>query len=100
MKINIQFVKMTTSKTLEAYTLKKLNKLAKKHLWLISAYVAYKKGNDTKGKGKICEIELSLNGPRIFASSNEKNYEVALKNTLSDLNKQLKKRKGTIKPYM
>ena len=45
-------------------------------------------------------MELSLAGPRIFASSNEKNYELAVKQTISDLEKQLKKRKGVLKPYM
>jgi putative sigma-54 modulation protein len=43
---------------------------------------------------------LSLSGPRIFASSNEKNYELALKNTIGDLEDQLEKRKGKIKPYL
>ena len=50
--------------------------------------------------GKICEMELSLAGPRIFASSNEKNYELAVKHTISDLDKQLKKRKAVLKPYL
>ena len=45
--------------------------------------------------GNICEIELSLPGPKIFASSKEKNFELAAKNTVADLTKQLKKRKAT-----
>lgn len=100
MNTHIQFVNMATSQTMENYTINKLNKLAKKYDWLINANVFFKKENDPKGKGKICEIELSLNGPRIFASSNEKNYEIAVKNTLNDLEKQLKKRKSTLKPYL
>lgn len=100
MKINIQFVNMATSETMQTYTLDKLNKLVKKYEWLINAEVFFKKENDPKGLGKICEIELSQNGPRIYASSNEKNYELAVKHTLSDLEKQLKKRKETLKPYV
>ena len=46
MKINIQFVNMATSETMEAYTVKKLNKLAKKYDWLIHADVFFKKEND------------------------------------------------------
>ena len=38
-------------------------------------------------------MELSLPGPKIFASSTEKNFELAVKQTISDLEKQLKKRK-------
>lgn len=100
MKINIQFVNMATSETMEAYTIDKLNKLANKYEWLINAEVYFKKENDPKGNGKICEIEVSLNGPRIFASSNEKNYELAVKHTIKEVEKKLKKRKAEMKPYM
>ncbi|NNK26797.1 MAG: 30S ribosomal protein S30 [Flavobacteriaceae bacterium] len=100
MTTNIQFVQMPTSETMEDYTIKKLGNLAKKYEWLINAEVYFKKENDPKGKGKICEIELSLNGPRIFASSNEKNYEMAVKSTIKELEKKLKKRKAEMKPYM
>lgn len=100
MKINIQFVDMSTSETMEAYTIKRLNKLARKHDNLINAEVFFKKENDPKGKGKICQMELSLYGSRIYASSSEKNYELAVKNTISDLDKQLNKRKSTLRPYL
>ena len=99
MKINIQFVNMATSETMEAYTEKKLASLAQKFEKIINANVFFKIENNSKDKGKICEMELSVPGPRIFASSNEKNYELAVKNTISDLIVQLKKRKETTKPY-
>ncbi|ARV15836.1 HPF/RaiA family ribosome-associated protein [Polaribacter sp. SA4-12] len=100
MKVNIQFVNMSTSETMEAYTLSKLDSLVKKFDKIIKANVFFKKENDSKDKGVICEIELSAPGPRLFASSNEKNYELAVKNTIKDLQIQLKKRKGITKPYM
>ncbi len=100
MNIHIQYVSMATSEAMSTYTTEKLNKLAQKYPILIRAEVFFKKEKDPKGKGDICEIELSLNGPRIFASSNEKNYELAVKNTISDLQKQLEKRKSTLKPYL
>jgi ribosomal subunit interface protein len=100
MKINIQFVNMLTSESLEAYTIEKLTKLNKKYDLLINTEVFFKKENDPKGKGEICEIELSLTGPRLFASANEKNYEVAVKHVISDLEKQLQKRIGVLKPYL
>jgi putative sigma-54 modulation protein len=62
--------------------------------------VLFKKENYSDDKGVICEIELSAPGPRLFASSDEKNYELAVKNTISDLEIQLKKRKAITKPYM
>ncbi|GAA4112543.1 hypothetical protein GCM10022393_11040 [Aquimarina addita] len=100
MKINIQFVQMPTSESMERYVDSKLEKLYKKYDWIIKADVFFKKENDPKGNGKICDVELSLPGPKIFATSNEKNYELAFKETLSDLERQLKKRKQEMKPYI
>lgn len=100
MKVAIQFVNMPTSEAMESYTNNKLEKLAKKYDAIINANVFFKKENSPEKLGKICEMELSLAGPRIFASSNEKNYELAVKHTISDLEKQLKKRKGILKPYL
>lgn len=100
MNVNIQFINMTTSETMEAYTTKKLDSLVKKFEKIISANVVFKKEKNSKDKGMICEIELSAPGPRLFASSDEKNYELAVKNTISDLEIQLKKRKGIVKPYL
>ena len=76
-----------------------VKKLGKKYEWIISAQVHFEVQPDPKGKGKICKIELSLPGPRIFASSDEKNYELSVKNTISDLEKQLKKRKEIYKTH-
>lgn len=100
MNVNIQFINMTSSETVEAYTIKKLDSLVKKFDKIISVNVVFKKVKDAKDKGLLCEIELSATGPRLFASSDEKNYELAVKNTISDLEKQLKKRKGITKPYL
>jgi len=86
-------------KTMQNYAIEKLEKMARKYDSIISVEVFFKKENDPKGNGKICEMEVSLSGPRIFASSNEKNFEVAVKNTISDLEKQLEKRKAIAKPY-
>ncbi|MDC8003764.1 HPF/RaiA family ribosome-associated protein [Aureisphaera galaxeae] len=99
MTISIQYVKMPHSETMTEYTIGKLQKLAKKYEWLIKATVHFKKDKDPAGIDKICEIELSAPGPRIFATSKEKNFEMAVKETLSDLEKQLKKRKSTFAPY-
>ena len=72
----------------------------KKYEWIIKADVSYTLEKDPKGKGKICDIELSLPGPRIFASSNEESFEAATDETIRDLAIQLKKYKGGIKPYI
>ena len=94
MTTHIQFVKMPDSETMTRYTEEKLEKLSNKYNWLISANVFFKINKDPAGIEKVCEIELSAPGPRIFASSREKNFEMAVKETISDLDRQLKKRKA------
>ena len=92
MTINIQYVKMPTSEAMSEYVENKLQKLAEKYDWLIRADVSFKMENNVYGKGNICEMELSLPGPKIFATSKETTFEAAAKETISDLEKQLKKR--------
>lgn len=100
MEINIQFIKMQTSESMEAFVIKRLNKLAKHYDWIIKAQVAFKLENDPRNKGRICEIELSAPGPRLFASSVEDNFELATDQTIKDLEKQLKKRKAEMRPHL
>lgn len=99
MTINIQYVSIATSESLNTYVTKKLEKLAKKYDWIIKTEVYFKFLKDPKRKGRICKMELSVPGPRIFAESNEHSYELAVKNTIKDLEIQLKKRKQTFKTH-
>jgi len=87
MTVNVQFVKMATSETMAAYVSKKLEKLTEKYDRIIKADVYFKLENDPAGSNKICEIELSMSGPGIFASSQEENFELAAKKTSLELDK-------------
>lgn len=93
MTVNIQFVNLDHSDSLAEFTKEKLNKLAKKYDWLINADVFFKEEGSNPETGKICNIKLSLPGSQIFATSAEKNFEMSVKETISDLGIQLKKRK-------
>lgn len=95
MTVNIQYVHMATSEAMNGYVTEKLEKLHKKYDWIIKAEVHFQVEHNAKENGKICKIELSAPGPRLFAASNESNYEDAVKNTINDLEIQLKKRKHT-----
>lgn len=99
MTATIQYVKMPTSESMSQFVSKKLQKLAEKYDWIITADVFFKLENDPKGIGKICEIALNTPGPNLFATSREKNFELAAKKTVIELEKQLKKRKAVMKPY-
>ena len=99
MTVNIQYVDVDVSETLSAFTKEKLEKLFNRYEFLISATVHFKQDENNHDAGKICNIELSLPGPRIFATSNEHNFEVAVRETISDLERQIKKRKQVYKTH-
>ncbi|MFX0557898.1 ribosome hibernation-promoting factor, HPF/YfiA family [Maribacter sp. CXY002] len=93
MTINIQYIHIPTSKSLNDFIDGDLTKLYNKFPFIIRADVTVKMENDQTGNGKVCEIELSVPGPRIFAKSSEENFEKAVVNTINDLDRQLRKRK-------
>lgn len=94
MKYSIQFVNIPRVPDAEALVSEKLDELAKKFEWVIRAAIFFKAGNEGEDKGCICEIRLSLPGPRIFASADENSFEAAIIETVSILERQLKKRKS------
>ena len=99
MTVNFQYVNMDVSEMLSKYTKTRLDKLSDKYEFLISAQVYFKQDEKDHDSGKICNIELSLPGPRIFATSNEREYETAVNETIRDLKRQLEKRKEIYKVY-
>lgn len=99
MTVSIQYVQLDSSDSLNSFINKNLEKLSHKYEWLINAEVYIKADAKDNDRSKICSIELSMPGPRVFATSNEKTYELAVKETISDLEKQLKKRKETFKTF-
>lgn len=92
MVVNIQYQKMRTSESLSQLLLKKLERLSHKYQWLIKANVLFKEENDKRGAGKVCEIELSAPGPRLFAKADTDNFEKAMAETINELKRQLEKR--------
>ncbi|MEL6916977.1 MAG: ribosome-associated translation inhibitor RaiA [Bacteroidota bacterium] len=99
MTINIQYQGMSTSQSLSKIVTDKLDKLYKRYDWIIKANVLFKLEKNPTGIGRICEMELSAPGPRIFAKSDEDNFEKAAVETIHDLERQLRKRKQTFRPY-
>ncbi|MEY8847705.1 ribosome-associated translation inhibitor RaiA [Psychroserpens sp. XS_ASV72] len=99
MNVNIRYVDVDVSETLNTFTEDKLSKLFNRYEFLVGATVRFKKDENSHDKGKICDMELSLPGPRIFATSDEAQYEVAVRETIKDLERQLKKRKQVFKTH-
>lgn len=99
MHTQIQFVKMPVSEALTTYTLNKLNKLTSKFKMINAIDVYFKKENDQTGEGRICEIECSIPGLKVFASTSKNYYENAVKVAISEIGKQLEKRKSLQEIY-
>lgn len=99
MTVNFEYVGVDKSETLSAFTEEKLEKLFNRYEFLINATVHFKQDDNKHDTGKICNMELSLPGPRIFATSTERNFEVSVRETISDLERQLKKRKQVYKTH-
>jgi ribosome-associated translation inhibitor RaiA len=90
---HIDFVHTNRDENLEQVVSGKLNHLFTKYKGLIKAHVIIEEEKDSTSKGKICKIEVSAPGPRIFASSNETTFEASVAETIRDLDRQLLKRK-------
>ena len=99
MAVNFEYVDVNVSETLNAFTTEKLNKLFNRYEFIVGADVFFKKDKNEPVNNAVCNIRLSLPGPRLFATSNEKKYEVAVRQTLDDLERQLKKRKEVFKTH-
>ncbi|SDS58484.1 putative sigma-54 modulation protein [Gillisia sp. Hel1_33_143] len=99
MEAIFQFVQLTRSESLEAFTQEKLDKLENKYNFVIRAEVFIKKQDGMDPNGFICNIKLSLPGPQVFAESNENSFEAAVAETIRDLEKQLAKRKSQMQTH-
>lgn len=99
MEALFQFVQLDKSERLVEFTHEKLNKLETRYDDIIKAQVYFKKQEGQDPKGFICNIQLSIPGPLIFAESNEESFEAAIAETVRDLERQLEKRKGQMKTY-
>lgn len=98
MEIQVQYQKMKSSEAMTELLTKKLDALQRKYEWLIRANVIFKIENDVKGEDKVCEIELSAPGPRMFAKSKSDDFEKSMAESVDDLKIQLEKRQASFRP--
>jgi putative sigma-54 modulation protein len=94
MDTNFNYVHVAGSDRLEEFTNEKIEKLKERFDFLVSAEIYFKtEKSSTNEKGRVCEIELSCPGPRIFASANEENFKKSVTKTIGELKTQLQKKK-------
>jgi len=86
MQIIYEYDEVAPSDRLEELAKEKLDTLEKKFDMIIRADVFFKEENTTSDEtGKICNIRLSLPGPRIFAESSNENFRVSISESVNDL---------------
>ncbi|KAB1068207.1 ribosome-associated translation inhibitor RaiA [Tamlana haliotis] len=100
MQIIFEYHDVDTSNALEAFAKEKLEKLGEKYDMIIRADVFIKTENTTSDEiGKICNIRLSLPGPRLFAEASHDDFRNAVSESINELERQLRKRKEKMKTY-
>ncbi|WP_127138160.1 ribosome hibernation-promoting factor, HPF/YfiA family [Flagellimonas oceanensis] len=94
MQIIFEYDEVAQSDRLEAMAKEKLEKLSNKYDMVIRADVFFKEENTSSDEtGKICNIRLSLPGPRLFAESSEENFVKSIGESVDNLERQLRKQK-------
>ncbi len=100
MQVIFEYHDVATSKRLEDMAKKKLEQLGVKYDMVIRADVFFKEENTTSDEtGKICNIRLSLPGPRLFAEASHDNFEDSISESINELERQLRKRKEKMTDY-
>ena len=100
MDIVYEYDGVTGSRRLEGFAEEKLNKLHEKFDDVIRADVFFKDVNTTSDEtGKVCNIRLSLPGPRIFTEASNATFEESISESVRELERQLRKRKDKLKEY-
>ena len=95
MNINFEYHNVNASKRLEEFAKEKLESLYTKFQIIIRADVFFKTENTSSDEtGMICNIRLSVPGPRLFAEASNSNFNTSITESINDLEKQLTKKKG------
>lgn len=98
--ILFEYHDVTASDSLETFTTEKLDKLFKRHEYLIRADIFFKTENTSSDEtGMKVGIRLSVAGPRLFAEASHDNFRSAVTECVSELEGQLTKRKESMKSY-
>lgn len=99
MQIIYEYHDVSASERLEKIAKEKLENLGTKFDFVHRADVFFKTQNRSDDEEQICDIRLSMPGPRIFASTNAETFEAAIAETIRDLEDQLRKHKEKMKSY-
>ena len=100
MNINFEYHGVKASNRLEILAAEKLEKLLAKFDFVVRADVFLKTENTSQAEtGMICGIRLSTPGPRLFAESSNGSFEASIVESISELERQLDRRKAKMKTF-
>lgn len=100
MNINFEYHDVEASDRLEAFAKEKLEKLYDKFQMIVRADVFFKTENTSSDEtGMICNIRVSVPGPRIFAEASHDNFISSINESIKDLDKQLTKKKEKLSTH-
>jgi len=93
MNIIIESPHVTLSEQLQEYIMEKAGKLAHIDEHLLKCEVTLKLDNSSTDDNKLCEMIVSGDKKRLFASSRNKTFEESVAHVVHELEKQLGERK-------
>ena len=100
MNITYQYDEVTASTRLEDFTAKKLNKLIDRYDFIVRADVFFRSEKTSSPEtGKICNIRLSVPGPRLFAEASHGEFSQSVAEVVDELERQLRKKKEKMKSH-
>lgn len=100
MDINFEYHNVKASNRLEIMAAEKIDKLFNKFDFLVRADVFFKTENTSEADtGMVCNIRLSAPGPRMFSESSNSSFEASIVESVSELERQLEKRKAKMKSH-
>lgn len=100
MNINFEYDQVQASERLEELATRKLEKLIAKYDFIVRCDVRFAHENTSKpDTGSICRVLLSVPGPRLFAEASHGEFEKSVAEVVSDLERQLKKRKAKMNTH-
>lgn len=100
MSISFQYDEVTASERLEEFTREKIDKLMERYDFIVRADVFFRKENTSSpDTGMICNIRLSVPGPRLFSEESTGEFQKSVSIVIDELERQLRKKKEKMKTY-
>lgn len=100
MNINFKYHGVKASNRLEIMAAQRIEKLFDKYDFIVRADVFFKTENTSDpDTGMICNVRLSIPGPRLFAEASNSSFEASIAESTIDLERQLQKRKSKMRAH-